>query len=65
MCYIYVCVCAHTYIYMYMYIYTADYLGIRKKEILPFVTTWMVLEGIMLRKLEKNKYYMIFLIYAI
>ena len=48
-----------------MYIYTADYLGIRKKEILPFVTTWMVLEGIMLHKLEKNKYYMIFLIYAI
>ena len=49
----------HIYVYTYsIYIYTPDYYsGIRKKKILPFVTTWMVLEGIMLRKLEKNKYY--------
>ena len=41
-------------------IYTmACYLAIRKDEILPFATTWMELEGIMLSKIsesEKEKY---------
>ena len=40
----------------------------RKKEILPFVTTWMKLEDIMLSKIsktEKDKYYMISLICGI
>ena len=35
----------------------------RKKEILPFVTTWMDLEGIMLSEVsqtEKDKHYMMF-----
>ena len=33
------------------YIYTMEYYSaIRKKQILPFATTWMELEGIMLRK---------------
>ena len=32
----------------YVYIYTMEYyLAVRKKEILPFVTTWMESEGIM------------------
>ena len=38
------------------------YSAMRKKEILPFVTTWMNLEGIMLseiRQTEKGKYYMV------
>ena len=42
------------------YTYTMEYyLAIKKNEILPFATTWMELEGIMLRKIcqsEKDKY---------
>ena len=40
----------------------------RKKKILPFATTWMDLEGIMLREInytEKEKYHMISLICGI
>ena len=40
----------------------------KKKEILPFVTTWLELEGIMLSAIsqtEKDKYYMISLICGI
>ena len=48
------------------YIYTMEYYSaIKKNELLPFVTMWMDLEGIMLRKInqsEKNKYHMISLI---
>ena len=42
-----------------------QYSGIRKKKILPFVTTWMDLEGIMLSAIsqtEKDKYCMLTLI---
>ena len=38
------------YIYIYKY-----YLPIRKKEILPFATTWMELEGIMLSEVSQRK----------
>ena len=42
--------------------YTMEYyLAMRKNEILPFATTWMELEGIMLSEIsqpEKNRYYM-------
>ena len=44
------------------------YLAIKKKKILPFVTIWMVLENIMLRKIsqsEKDKYHMITVICGI
>ena len=34
------------------------YSTIKKKEILPFTTTWMELEGIMLSEIEKDKYHM-------
>ena len=37
-----------------------------KKEILPFATTWIKLEGIVLSEIshtEKDRYYMISLIY--
>ena len=48
------------------YIYTMEYYAaIRKKQILPFTTTWMELEGIILSEIsqvEKNKYQMISLI---
>ena len=48
------------------YIYTMEYFSaIRRKQILPFATTWMELEGIMLSELsqaEKDKYQMISLI---
>ena len=47
-------------------IYIIEYYFARKKnEILPFVTTWMKLEDIMLSKIsqkEKEKYCMILLI---
>ena len=46
-----------------VYIYTMEYYAaIKRNEILPFVTTWMELEGIMLSEIsqsEKYKYHMI------
>ena len=48
------------------YIYTMEYYSaIKRKQILPFTTTWMELEGIMLSEIcqmEKDKYQMISLI---
>ena len=48
------------------YIYTMEYyLAIKKNEILPFATTWMELEGIMLSEIsqsEKDKNHMTSLI---
>ena len=45
------------------HIYPVEYYSdIKKKKILPFATTWMDLEGIMLSEIshtEKDKYYMI------
>ena len=44
------------------------YSAMRKKEILPFVTTWIYLEAIMLSEIiqtEKDKYCMISLICGI
>ena len=60
----------YIYIYIYIYIYThihtmEYYLGIKKNEILPFATTWMELEGIMLSEIsqsEKDKDHMTSLI---
>ena len=46
---------------MYVYIQW-NYTAIKKDEIVPFVTTWMDLEGIMLSEIsqiEKDKYHMI------
>ena len=38
------------------YIYTVKYyLAIRKNEILPFATTWMELEGIMLSEIRERQ----------
>ena len=38
------------------YIYTMEYYSaIKKNEILPFVTTWMELEGIMLVKFVSDR----------
>ena len=48
------------------YIYTMEYYSaIRRKQILPYTTTWMELEGIRLSEIsqaEKDKYQMISLI---
>ena len=44
------------------------YSAIKKNEILPFATTWMELEGIMLSEIsqsEKDKYHMTSLIWGI
>ena len=52
-----------------MHIYIMKYyFTTRKNEILPFVTTWMDLESIMLNKIsqtKQDKYHMISLIYGI
>ena len=38
------------------YIYKVEYyLAIKKNEILPFATSWMELEGIMLREISQRK----------
>ena len=51
------------------YIYTMEYYSARRrKQILPFATRWMELEGIMLSEIsqaQKNKYQMISLIYGV
>ena len=50
-------------------IYTMDYYSaVKKKEVLPFETVWMVLENILLSEIsqsEKDKYHMISLICGI
>ena len=46
------------------YIYTMEYyLAIRKEDILPFATTWMDLEHIMLSKINQRETSMISLIW--
>ena len=58
----YVCTCAHTHTHTCTHTHTHTHRGIlpsheKKDEILPFVTTWMDLEGIMLSEIiqrEKN-----------
>ena len=51
------------------HVYTMGcYSVIKKNEILPFVPTWMNVEGIMLSEInqsEKDKYYMISFIHEI
>ena len=44
------------YIYVYIYhIHMEYYSAIKKEEILPFVTTWLDLEGIMLSEINQRK----------
>ena len=44
------CMRAHTHTHTQMYIYKLEYyLAIKKTKILPFVTTWIDLEAIMLK----------------
>ena len=47
----------HTYIYDCMYLYThkMEYYLVMRKEILPFVTTWMNLEGLILSEISQRK----------
>ena len=42
-------------IYIYMYIHNGILLSYKKKEILPFATTWMDLEGIMLSEMSDGE----------
>ena len=56
----YICVCIYIYVCTHTHTHTMEYYSaIKKNEVLPFVTTWMDLEGIMLSEIsqtEKNKY---------
>ena len=47
----------YTHTHKETYIYIMDITAIRKKEILPFVTTLMYLEGIMLHEIRQSKTY--------
>ena len=47
------------------YIYTMEYSAVRRKQILPFATTWMELDGFILSEIsqaEKDQYQVISLI---
>ena len=61
-----VCVCVHIHTNNGVYIYTHTieyYSAIKKNEILPFATTWMELEGIMLSEIsQRDKHHMTSLI---
>ena len=53
----YVCIYSRVYIYIYTYIYThtmSYHSVIKKNEILPFATTWMDLEDILLSELRER-----------
>ena len=43
------------YIYTYTHTYSGVLLSNKKNEILPFATTWMELEGIMLSEISQRK----------
>ena len=57
------------YIYTHIHIHTMEYYSaIKKNESLPFATTWMDVEGIMLGEIsqtEKDRYCMLSLIRGI
>ena len=55
------------YIHAYKYVYIMDYYSAIKNEILPFATSWIDLEGIMLSELSQteDKYCMTLLISGI
>ena len=66
---VYMFVCTHIYTHnehKQTHIHTMGYYStVRKYEILPFATTWMILEGIMLSEIshtEKDKYWILLLI---
>ena len=53
---LYIYIYIYIYIYMYVTIHTMEYYSsIKRKEILPFVTTWMDLEGIMLSEISQTE----------
>ena len=45
-----VCLCIYIYIYIYIYMFNLNYSVIKCLEILPFATTWVDLEDIMISK---------------
>ena len=58
--YIYIYTHTHTYIRMYIYTHTHIYIMeyysvIKKNEILPFMTTWIDLEGSMLSEISQTE----------
>ena len=53
---VYIYIYTHTYIYIHTHIYIYDgiLLSNKKDEILPFATTWMDLESIMLSEINQS-----------
>ena len=53
--YIYTHTHTHTHIYTHTYLHATECYSAVKKDILPFETTWMTLEGIMLSEVSQRK----------
>ena len=50
------CMYTHTHTHTHAHTHTMEYYStIKKNEILPFATTWMELEGIMLSEISQKK----------
>ena len=57
-----VCVCVYVYIHIYTHTYVHTYIYLtqwsishKNNEILPFATTWMDLEGVMLNEISQTR----------
>ena len=51
----YVCMSLHTHTHTHTHTQMEYHSAIKKNEVLPFATTWMDLEGIMLRDIRASK----------
>ena len=57
-------VCMYPFIRTYMHMHMMDYYStIKKNKVLPFATTWIDLEGIMLSELNQRKKNTLFITY--
>ena len=51
----YVCMSLHTHTHTHTHTQMEYHSAIKKNEVLPFATTWMDLEGIMLSKISQSE----------
>ena len=50
-----VCMCVYTYTQTHTHVHNGILLSHKKNEILPFVTTWVYLEGTVLSEISQRK----------